>query len=97
MNKKSILIYDLSHSLLKTIDWSSFPQASTGGNYIIFLYFSESLFDTTDSKIKFMYIANTATPYTGIYKEDGSLIFSDTCAPIILASWPTQQFLDPLS
>lgn len=88
---KTICIYDMNHSLIKTIDFSSFPQASTANNYLTILYFSENLFDT-DSGTEFMYIANTGTPYTGIYNDDGSLIFSDNCAPLTPASWPPQQY-----
>lgn len=88
---KKICIYGLNHSLLKTIDYSNFPQASTANNYAIFLYFSESLFDT-DSGMEFMYQANYSSPYTGIFNDDGSLIFSDSGAAIILATFPSQQY-----
>jgi hypothetical protein len=89
---KSIEIYDLSHALQKTIDCSSFPMIfGAMGNVI---YLSENLF-STDSKIAFMYgfsNGTSATTYTGIYEEDGTLLFSDTCAPIVYQNTPLQQY-----
>ena len=89
-----IMVYDLNHALLKTIDCSGFPGASSM-QYVYILYLSESLFDT-DSGIEFMYLATqTSTPpyvYTGIYNDDGSLIFSDTAASEIFISFPSQQY-----
>ena len=69
---KTINIYDMTHSLLKSISYAGFPQ-STGNTTI--LYLSENLF-TTDSKIDFMYLYSDATKSnTLIYNEDGTLIF----------------------
>ena len=83
----------MNHSLQKTIDFSSFPQASPMNNHIYFLYFSESLFNL-DSKIEFMYAAHNTSgpPYTGIYNEDGTLEFSDTGIAAIFIEYPEQQF-----
>lgn len=92
-HSNKICVYNMTHALMKTIDYSGFPQASTAGNYIIFMYFSETLFDK-DSEMEFMYFANTGIGnyYTGIYNEDGSLIFSDNGAVLTFASWPPQQY-----
>ncbi len=89
---KTIEIYDMNHALQKTINCSGFPMPSSGMGEI--LYLSEQLFNT-DTDIEFMYgfsgPTSTST-YTGIYKEDGTLIFSDTAAPIIRSNTPLQQY-----
>ena len=88
---KTISVYDMNHSLLKTISLSSFPMSSSNQIGVV-LYFSEKLFDL-DAGMEFMYGVMTPTIfYTGIYNDDGSLIFSDTCAPMILPNIPTQQY-----
>ncbi|MBI3503140.1 MAG: T9SS type A sorting domain-containing protein [Bacteroidetes bacterium] len=88
---EKISIYDLNHVLLKTIDLSGFP----GSPNLYILYLSESLFDT-DPGIEFMYTSDqTSTPpyiYTGIYNDDGTLIFSDTAIAEILINFPSQQY-----
>ena len=87
---EKIMIYNLNHSLLETIDYSGFPQSSPA--YVYILYLSENLFDT-DSKIEFMYLASGGIkPYTGIYRDDGSIIFSDTGAAVIFQEFPPQQY-----
>jgi len=92
---KSIEIYSLNHSLLKTIDCSGLPlNQGLLGNFI---YFSEQLFNM-DSKIEFLYgfvdgSGTSDTYYTGIYNEDGDLLFSDTAGvPIVMANIPQQQY-----
>ncbi|HEY4797547.1 MAG TPA: hypothetical protein VII99_00575, partial [Bacteroidia bacterium] len=88
---KSISIYDMNHSLLKTISISSFPM-NTSNQAGTVLYFSEQLFDL-DAGIEFMYVVDTgAGYYTGIYNDDGSLIFSDACGPAIIPNIPIQQY-----
>ncbi|MFI5164430.1 MAG: T9SS type A sorting domain-containing protein [Bacteroidia bacterium] len=89
---KYISIYDINHSLLKTISMASFPMNYYNKTGDV-LYLSEKLFDT-DSGIEFMYIANPngQTYYTGIYNEDGSLIFSDTGAALIQLNFIQQQY-----
>ncbi len=91
---KSIQIYNLNHSLLKTIDCSLLPGDQ--GQLRNFIYFSEQLFNL-DSKIEFMYgfAGSTSYPsyYTGIYNEDGALLFVDTLGvPIVSVNSPQQQF-----
>jgi len=92
---KYISIYDMNHSLLKTINCSGFPL-----QYGIYMgqviYLSEQLFNM-DAKIEFLYgyVDQSTTPntyYTGIYNEDGVLLFSDTGAPIVNVNTPQQQF-----
>lgn len=95
---KKISVYSIGHALLKTIDCSSFPiyppfPTKMGD----ILYLSEQLFDT-DSGLEFMYVTKTEPSsgwpswYTGIYNDDGSLIFSDTGAAIIKSNIPLQQY-----
>lgn len=88
---KKINIYDLNHSLINTIDYSSYPQTTSG--YTYFLYFSQSLFNI-DQGIEFMYCYNAGTPscVTNIYKENGTLLFSDTAGPAIITNILQQQF-----
>ncbi len=89
---KRISIYNLNHALIKTINCSGFPVNSNGllGD---FLYFSEQLFDL-DSSIKFMYVyGGYGIPAsTNIYKDNGTIIFSDTGAPSIRVNEPLQQY-----
>lgn len=89
---KKIEIYNLNHVHLKTIDYSILPLADNGGSAPWFLYFSENLFDI-DSGIEFMYLCYlNGKPYTGIYNDDCTLIFSDTALALILQNWPPQQY-----
>lgn len=87
----NISIYDMSHSLLKTIDCSGLPKDGYGRMGDV-LYLSENLFDT-DSGIEFMYtpILPQGSFYTSINNEDGSFIFSDSCMPAIRINVPLQQ------
>ncbi|HXB41583.1 MAG TPA: T9SS type A sorting domain-containing protein [Bacteroidia bacterium] len=94
---KNISIYDMSHALVKTISWAALPTpVGYSVNYTNFLYFSQKLFNT-DSKIEFMYTipspsSGGGTYYTGIYNEDGTLLFSDTGTVAIFPSVPLQQY-----
>ena len=85
-----ISIYDMSHVLVKIISWAGFPATTGGVNNTTVLYFSQLLFNT-DNKIEFMYVT-TAPKYTGIYNEDGTLLFSDTGFADILLNTPLQQY-----
>jgi len=91
---KTIDIYDMNHSFIKSISFAGFPQTSNQTPY--FLYLSENLFNT-DSKIEFMYCYSQGYPvttdYTRIYNEDGSLIFqADSMYPLELVNTPQQQY-----
>ncbi len=90
---KVIDIYDMNHSLTKTISLSSLPPSYNGGPLADILYLSENLFNT-DSKIEFMYTVGGPPPntFTGIYNENGTLLFSDTGAAIVHPNWEMQQF-----
>lgn len=88
---KKISIYNLNHSLLKTIPAPFLPSNTSTGDI---LYLSEKLFDL-DNKMEFMLInndGNTGTYYTAIYNEDGALLFSDTGAAMIKMNVPLQQY-----
>ena len=97
---KYISIYNMSHALVQTISLAGLPlNGATGTGYLGFvLYLSEQLFNT-DAKKEFMYAARPnnssggAGVYTGIYNEDGVLLFSDTAGyPTVLASYAMQQY-----
>ena len=89
---KYISIYDMNHSLVKTISYANYPQ--TCNNLPAILYLSEELFDT-DPQIEFMYIYNDCAGHvaTKIYKEDGTCIFTaDSMAAWITVNVPLQQY-----
>jgi hypothetical protein len=90
---QNISIYNMNHALVKTISYASFP-VGMGSNNCIFLYFSQLLFNT-DNKIEFMYgsqSANNPHNYTGIYNEDGTLLFSDTAWAAVYPTYPMQEY-----
>jgi len=88
---KKILIYDMNHALVKTISLATVPLDANGALADI-LYLSENLFDT-DSGIEFLYsYANNPDNFTGIYNDDGSLIFSDTGAAVVKINFHLQQY-----
>lgn len=88
---ETINVYSMSHILQKSISYSGFPGTNPNSNNI--MYISEGLFDL-DNSIEFMYSTSTGTNmyYTGIYNEDGSLLFSETGAPMIYINVPLQQY-----
>ncbi len=89
-------IYDMSHTLKQTISLSGLPLSNNGVNYRNILYLSQHLFNL-DSKIEFMYSvpfpsSGGGSFYTGIYNENGTLLFSDTGTVSIFPNVPLQQF-----
>jgi len=89
---KTINIYDLNHSLTKSMSFASFPI--NPNNIPIILFLSENLFDN-DPDIDFMWIytTNLDIDHTHIYNEDGSLIFqADSMSPLVTMRVPQQQF-----
>ncbi|OFX33169.1 MAG: hypothetical protein A2X08_14085 [Bacteroidetes bacterium GWA2_32_17] len=87
---KVIVIYNLNHSLVKTISLSGVPLDN--GVVGDILYLSETLFDT-DSSIEFMYTVFGVGYYiTNIYKENGSFIFSDTGSVMVHPNYEMQQY-----
>jgi len=88
---KVIDIYDMNHSLVKTISLDKVPL-ETSGRVGDILYISEQLFDT-DTAIEFMFVFSNMGSYsiTNIYKEDGTIIFSDTGAAFIKPNFTQQQ------
>ena len=84
----------MNHVLVKTISLVGLPSSINGINYKNVLYLSQQLFNT-DNKIEFMYCvptSGTAGFYTGIYNEDGTLLFSDTGNVAIFPNVPLQQY-----
>ncbi len=89
---QSISIYNMNHTLVKTISFAGIPANTGGLNAPAFLYFSQTLFNT-DNKIEFMYAINSSpNNYTGIYNEDGTLLFSDTGVAAVYQTIPMQQY-----
>ena len=87
---KVIEIYNLNHSLVKTISLTGVTLAN--GVVGDILYLSETLFDT-DPAIEFMYTVGGGNYYiTNIYKENGSLIFSDTGSVMVYPNYEMQQY-----
>jgi hypothetical protein len=88
---KQICLYDMNHSLLKTISFAGFPDPS--GYQPDILYISEGLFNT-DPKMEYMYSVHSGSGsmYTGVYNEDGLLLFSDTGLIAIRSAVELQQY-----
>lgn len=82
---RAIILYNLDHSVWKTIDCSPFPKFDSCGGSLNYgrynfevLYITQHLFDS-DNGIEFMFNINgcgTNDNYTAIYNEDGSTIFT---------------------
>jgi hypothetical protein len=87
---KSMKLYDLNHSLVKSISLASVPlQNNVVGDI---LYISEKLFNT-DNKIEFMYLVSTSNFYsTIIYNELGNVLFTDSGAPLVVPHWHNQHY-----
>lgn len=86
-----ISIYNMGHALVQTISLAGFPKDGSSFGYI--LYLSETLFNT-DSKKEFMYAQSFAgnNYYTGIYNEDGIILFSDSAYPAVIGTYAMQQW-----
>lgn len=84
---RAIILYNLNHSIWKTIDCSSFPKTDSCNGYLNYgrynfqvLYITQHLFDSDDG-IEFMYYNTSCgddynNVFTGIYNEDGTAIFT---------------------
>lgn len=92
---KYISIFDLNHTLVKTISCINFPmEAPTNGSKMgTILYLSENLFDT-DPEIEFMYVVQTWDPgvSTTIYNEDGSILLMEYASPLVILNTPQAQY-----
>lgn len=88
-------LYNLNHSLWKTIDCNGFPLTVGPLGDIQYnfdaLYITETLFDC-DPSIEFMYVSASGNDwFTGIYNENGiSLLVADSCAPMVKINIPQQ-------
>jgi len=90
---KYISIYDMNHALTKTISLVGLPMNTSSNTLGDVMYLSEHLFNT-DSKIEFMYVkdgGSLGSCFTGIYNENGVLLFSDTASPAEHLNIPFQQ------
>jgi hypothetical protein len=86
---RAIILYNLDHSIWKTIDCSSFPKFDSCGGSLNYgrynfevLYITQHLFDS-DNGIEFMFNINGCGVndyFTGIYNEDGTSIFTQNGA-----------------
>ena len=88
--------YHLNHSLWKTIDCNPFPVLPFCGPvlqtyFFDALYISENLFDC-DTAIEFLYgYRSDCRWFTGIYKEDGTVLFAeDSLAALVKINVPQQ-------
>lgn len=84
VNNRFIYLFNLDHSPWKTIDCNSFPFVTHPMSGPIYnfsvLYITESLFDN-DNGLEFLFtLSNSPGEYTGIYNEDGTIIFSQNGA-----------------
>lgn len=93
--------YNLNHSLFKTIDFSGVytgisPSADEDKVNSTFLYITQSLFDV-DTAIEFLYtnfsFYNPSQSYkaiTHIVKENGTIMFTDSAAPLVKTNFHQQ-------
>lgn len=72
IDSNTITLYNLNHSFYKTIPIVGAPVS----NWNI-LYISKSLFDTDSSSIEYMVDPNSGSAGAKIYREDGTLLFSE--------------------
>jgi hypothetical protein len=91
---KNITIYNLNHSLVKTISLASL-QVGIGSNHIDdILYLSQHLFNL-DTMIEFMYIKDDGVPSQSVvwvYDETGAILFNDSAGVPIRNNVPLQQY-----
>jgi hypothetical protein len=89
---KKMNLYNLSHQAVKTIDLSFLPLESPYNTVGTILYLSEHLFNN-DAKLEFMYILTSGATYsTMVYSEDGTMLFSEPGAPMIIPNIHLQQY-----
>jgi hypothetical protein len=94
-HNKKLKLYELDHSLWRTISFSLATDLSDVNNVQSIKYISQYLFDQ-DDEIEFMYVdQNIPDCVTQIVNEDGSILFTaNNRAPILHASVP--QFQVPI-
>lgn len=92
---RKMYLYNLDHSLWKTIDLASMPintdpfGAPLHAQYSV-LYVSENLFNN-DPALEFLF-CTTIQWKTGVYDEFGNtLFFADSCAPLVKLNIPIVQ------
>lgn len=80
VGERKILLYNLDHSLWKTIDCSGLTVYDPN-YYFSVLYLTEKLFDLDDG-LEFMYFTagNPPANFVGIYNEDLSTLFEEVGA-----------------
>ncbi len=85
--------FDENHNFISTLSLAAFPDLSTSPDNFSIIYISDKLFNV-DDKIEFMYVSSQMySAYTGIYNEDGVLLFSVyNEAPWVQPSWHHQQY-----
>ncbi|MDB5284971.1 MAG: hypothetical protein JWO06_4046 [Bacteroidota bacterium] len=97
-SRKTITIYNMDHSVWKSIDcrpmwisaFSSIPNINyTNFSTVSIMYISEHLFNTDDS-LEFMITFGTSTiAYTGVFNEAGTPLFITTSgSPIVNGNIP---------
>jgi len=91
---KNITIYNLNHSLVKTISLSSLPIGINSGEIDDIFYLSQHLFNS-DTLVEFVYITDGEFPTQAkiyVYNEIGTILFSDTASMPIHVNVPLQQY-----
>ncbi|HKR06925.1 MAG TPA: hypothetical protein VJY62_19975, partial [Bacteroidia bacterium] len=100
---RHLYFYNLNHTLFKTIDYSNvynsigeYPYEDEIGSSV--MYISQQLFDP-DPAIEFLYTFNryyynttSNRAITQIVKENGSILFSDSAAPLVKFNFHNQYY-----
>lgn len=91
-HNKLLKLYDLNHSLWRTIPYDLADDLNSGNNAQYVSYISQHLFDQ-DDEIEFLYAdQNIPECVTQVVNEDGSILFTaNNKAPIMYASVPQSQ------
>lgn len=89
-SNRKIVLYDMNHSIWKTIDISALPVIDDGmGNYVYYyyiFYLSENLFNT-DSNVEFIYYNSSGSAgYLKVINELGVEQFSSDSAYLFVNS-----------
>lgn len=92
---KSVKLYNLNHTLWKTISFAGATDLNSNYNGMAIMYISQHLFDA-DDEIEFLYNdKNTSFPVgsvTQVINEDGSILFTAIDqGPFVIANAPQAQ------
>src|SRR6185295_10623576 len=92
--QKSVRLYNMNHTLWKTISFASAIDLVVDYNFQAILYISQHLFDL-DDEIEFLYVDQytlMSTCVTQVINEDGSILFTaNNQGPWVRVTAPQQQ------